>query len=129
MNPTQIPTEVLQAATLKDSYHHARMVRVKSALLTLALRYGAFDASQIDAGLCVRDDGTADHAVSGVCVASLQAIGLIEATGERVRSSRPDANARRVNRYRLAPGKQVAALAWFRNNAQTAPSAQQELAL
>lgn len=129
MNATKLAPEVLQASLLKDAWHHARMVRVKAAMLTLALRHGVFDASQIPASLCVREDGSPDNHIAGVCIAALQAIGLIEATGERVRSSRPDANARRVNRYRLAAGKTFVALAWFRDNAQAAPCGQTEFAL
>lgn len=124
---TQLPPEVLRASILKDEFHHARLVRVKAAMLTLALHHGTFDASLVDAALCVDEDGSPDTHVAGVSIAALQAIDLIQATGERVRSSRPDANGRRVNRYRLAPGRLVAALAWFRQNGQAEPQAQAEL--
>lgn len=125
MNATNLAPEVLQASLLKSEFQHGRLVRVKEAMLRLALTVGTFDASQIDAVLCRNEDGSPDNHVAGVSIAALQSIGLIEATGERVRSSRADANGRRVNRYRLAPGKRVAALAWFAANNLPAPSERQ----
>lgn len=109
MTTTTLEPGFLRAALLTSSFRGDDLDRCMCFLIRLGLRGEPFNASMIPGELL-----NGSKTLAGCATGALIAMGLLVATGERVKSSNPAANGRKVNQLSLPPEKVSTAHAWMR---------------
>jgi len=118
-------TSLVRAIVLKVAFHGQQLRRCQAALIYGGLHGHAFTADELLVGELVGDDTK----ISGISIASLASIGLLERVG-RCRSPAPSRNGAWVNQWRLVAVKRSTALTWLDRNGFPKPAEQQaEMAL
>jgi hypothetical protein len=107
MNTTLDP-DFLRTLVLVCGFRGDHLASVQAALLIIGLQKPTFCAGEIPA------DILASHLTDAGCATgSLITMGLIECTGNRVKSPNKAAKGRRMNELRITPGKAAIARQWL----------------
>lgn len=121
---TTLEPSFLQAALLMMNFKGKRMTAIMGAMLALALDGRTITATDIPD---VMVDGS-KHLAGAACGA-LVSQELLVVVG-RVKSTKPNAKGRKLDQFRLAPGRMNAAVAWFKAQDLPLPKAgQMEMAV
>jgi hypothetical protein len=112
---TSLDSSFLRAVVLVCGFKPEAMVRVQAALLSLAVNGVDFTAADLPRDLTQTESGHPNIHLAGCACGALVSEGLLAAVGRR-KSPDPKAKGRKLNVFRLAPGKLGTAKAWFAAN-------------
>lgn len=113
----------LIAALHVAAFKRHKLLAAQAGLIDLALRGEDFTAADLPAELT----GGSKN-IPGLATGTLLAQGLIACVG-RVRSPNENANGRKLDLLRLAPGMRSTAITWLLRNELPAPVAGQQMEL
>jgi len=104
---TRLDPQFLRAIVLMSDFKAGDMRRVKSALLAFAVNGLDFTAADLPGEIT-----NGNLHIAGAACGALVTLGFVSAVG-RIKSTAPKAKGRKLNIYRLAPGKLATVRTWF----------------
>lgn len=117
---TTLEPSFLRAVVLMSSFRGHAMRSAQAGLLYIGLRCDTFTASDLPGELT-----NGSRHIAGAATGALVAQGLLEVVG-RVKSSRPEANGRKIDILRIPQGKRATVYTWLAANGFSAGQAEQQ---